>query len=86
LPHSDFAYRAFYVIAVTEMVINIGVASRWKVATFKGTHLIERMSLLTLYICKALIIPFTLVILLTFSIVGEGVIDVLKSVAKVNRL
>jgi hypothetical protein len=35
------------------MVINIGVAAHWKVVTFKGTHLIERMSLLTLYIRKS---------------------------------
>jgi hypothetical protein len=34
------------------MLINIGVSSQWKVVTFKGTHLIERMSLLTLYIRK----------------------------------
>ncbi|PSS22920.1 hypothetical protein M430DRAFT_25883 [Amorphotheca resinae ATCC 22711] len=64
--HSNHAYRAFYVIAVAEMLINIGVSSQWKVVTFKGTHLIERMSLLTLYI------------------LGEGVIDILKSVVKIS--
>jgi hypothetical protein len=36
------------------MVVNIGVSFAWKVLTFKGTHLIERMTLLTLYICKRL--------------------------------
>jgi len=47
---TDHAYRALYVVAVAEMVVNIGVASQWRVVSFKGTHLIERMSLLTLYI------------------------------------
>jgi hypothetical protein len=51
---SAHAYRAFYVIAGFEMVVNIGVSWQWKVLTFKGTHLIERMTLLTLYICKFL--------------------------------
>lgn len=49
---SRYAYRAFYVIAVAEMVVNIAVASQWDVVSFKGTHLTERMSLLTLYIRK----------------------------------
>jgi low temperature requirement protein LtrA len=48
------------------MVLNIGLSSKWKVLGFKRTHLVERMSLLTLYI------------------LGEGVIDVLKSVGKVR--
>jgi low temperature requirement protein LtrA len=43
-------YRAFYVIAAAEMVLNIGISSKWKVVSFKHTHLVERMSLLTLYI------------------------------------
>ncbi|OAQ79461.1 low temperature requirement A [Purpureocillium lilacinum] len=64
---TDHAYRALYVVAVAEMVVNIGVASQWRVVSFKGTHLIERMSLLTLYI------------------LGEGVIDVLKSVTKISQ-
>ncbi|KAJ6442741.1 low temperature requirement A [Purpureocillium lavendulum] len=64
---TDHAYRAFYVVAVAEMVVNIGVASQWRVVSFKGTHLIERMSLLTLYI------------------LGEGVLDVLKSVTKIAQ-
>lgn len=64
-------YRAFYVIAGAEMVANIGISSVWKVVSFQHTHLVERMSLLTLYI------------------LGEGVIDVLKSIgllAKTNNI
>lgn len=48
----EHAYRAFYVIAAFEMVYLIVISSLWKVCSFKGTHLVERMSLLTLYICK----------------------------------
>jgi low temperature requirement protein LtrA len=54
------------VIAVVEMILNIAISSRWKVVGFKRTHLVERMSLLTLYI------------------LGEGVIDVLKSIGTVG--
>ena len=32
------------------MAVNIAAASKWSVVSFKGTHLTERMSLLTLYI------------------------------------
>lgn len=46
----EHSYRAFYVIAALEMVFNIAASSRWKVLSFKRTHLVERMSLLTLYI------------------------------------
>ncbi|KFX90120.1 hypothetical protein V490_06639 [Pseudogymnoascus sp. VKM F-3557] len=65
--HSIIAHRALYVIAVAEMVATIGIASQWKVVSFKGTHLVERMSLLTLYI------------------LGEGVIHILATVAKISK-
>lgn len=61
-------YRAFYVIAAAEMIANIAISSTWKVVSFKHTHLVERMSLLTLYI------------------LGEGVIDVLKSIGKIVQV
>ncbi|PMD60148.1 uncharacterized protein K444DRAFT_589316 [Hyaloscypha bicolor E] len=44
------AYRSFYVIAIFEIATNIMVSSNWKAVTFKGTHLVQRMSLLTLII------------------------------------
>lgn len=81
---SKYAYRALYVIAGFEVVVNIGVSWYWKVLSFKGTHLIERMTLLTLYICNAFT-PSVFISLLTSPKVGEGVIEVLKSVAKVNH-
>jgi low temperature requirement protein LtrA len=47
-------YLIWYVVAVLETAFNIAVSSRWKVMSFKGTHLVQRMSLLTLIICKEL--------------------------------
>jgi low temperature requirement protein LtrA len=44
------AYSAFYIVAVAEIGGNIIVSSMWKAASFKRTHLIQRMSLLTLII------------------------------------
>jgi hypothetical protein len=38
------------VIAVFEIATNIVISSLWKVATFKGTRFVQRMSLLTLII------------------------------------
>lgn len=49
---SAHANRALYVIAGFEMIVNVSISWQWKVLTFKGTHLIQRMTLLTLYICN----------------------------------
>jgi low temperature requirement protein LtrA len=38
------------VVAVFEIATNIVISSNWKAVTFKGTHLVQRMSLLTLII------------------------------------
>jgi hypothetical protein len=46
----SLAYRSFYVISIFEITTNIAVSSKWKAVTFKGTHLVQRMSLLTLII------------------------------------
>jgi hypothetical protein len=47
---SDTAYIAWYVIAVCEVGAAIAIAGRWHVVSFKGTHLTERMTCLTLII------------------------------------
>lgn len=44
------AYIAWYIIPVFEVAANIAMASRWHIVSFKGTHLTERMSCLTLII------------------------------------
>ncbi|KAF8861148.1 hypothetical protein BDZ45DRAFT_648053 [Acephala macrosclerotiorum] len=48
-PHSN-VFVVWYITAVLETIVNIAVSSRWEVLTFAGTHLIKRMSLLTLII------------------------------------
>lgn len=48
-PHSK-VFIVWYVTAVLETAFNIAVTSKWEVLTFSGTHLIKRMSLLTLII------------------------------------
>lgn len=51
---SDYIYVAWYVIAVAEVGVNIAIAGRWHVLSFKGTHLTERMTCLTLIIVRGL--------------------------------
>lgn len=47
---SEQAYIAWYIIAVSEVSANIAIAGTWHVVSFKGTHLTERMTCLTLII------------------------------------
>lgn len=44
------AYITWYVVAFLETVICTAVSSIWRSISFKGTHLVQRMSLLTLII------------------------------------
>ncbi|KAK4547471.1 hypothetical protein LTR36_001127 [Oleoguttula mirabilis] len=46
----NHTYITWYVVAVLETVIATTVSSVWRVISFKGTHLVQRMSLLTLII------------------------------------
>jgi hypothetical protein len=50
---SENAYIAWYVISVFEVGANIAIAGRWHVVSFKGTHLVERMTCLTLIIVSS---------------------------------
>ena len=53
---------AWYVISIAEIVVTVGISCYWRVISFKGTHIQQRMSLLTLIIlgegiiviCKAM--------------------------------
>ncbi|KAF2710728.1 hypothetical protein K504DRAFT_376108, partial [Pleomassaria siparia CBS 279.74] len=55
-------YIAWYVVGILETLFTIGVSTIWRVISFKGTHMVQRMSLLTLIIlgegimviCKAI--------------------------------
>jgi low temperature requirement protein LtrA len=43
-------YIAWYVIAVVELLIQVGLSLVWDVLSFRDTHLASRMTLLTLII------------------------------------
>ncbi|RII21724.1 hypothetical protein CUC08_Gglean000891 [Alternaria sp. MG1] len=53
---------AWYTISALEIIFTVGISCVWRVISFKGTHLVQRMSLLTLIIlgegiiviCKAI--------------------------------
>ena len=44
------AYIAWYVVAIFEVGSNIAIAGRWHILSFKDTHLVERMTCLTLIV------------------------------------
>jgi low temperature requirement protein LtrA len=41
---------AWYIVTTVEIAVTLGMSYFWKVLSFEGTHLISRMSLLTLII------------------------------------
>lgn len=43
-------YMVWYVIMIVEAIAAIAISSVWKMLSFKKTHLMERMSLLTLIV------------------------------------
>lgn len=43
-------YIAWYVIGISETILTVAVSCIWRVISFKGTHMVQRMSLLTLII------------------------------------
>jgi low temperature requirement protein LtrA len=53
---------AWYIVSAAEVVITVAISCYWRVISFKGTHIQQRMSLLTLIIlgegiiviCKAI--------------------------------
>jgi len=61
-------YVAWYVVAAVESICNIIISTKWNVVSFKGTHLIQRMNLLTLII------------------LGEGIINACKNIAKLVKI
>jgi hypothetical protein len=55
---SKHAYIAWYIIAVFEVGANIAIAGKWHVVSFKGTHLTERMTCLTLIIVSCSVVAY----------------------------
>ncbi|KAG4435579.1 hypothetical protein IFR05_008925 [Cadophora sp. M221] len=46
--YGSYAYRAWYVILGFEVVSIIAISSIWRVVSFKNTHVVKRMGLLTI--------------------------------------
>ncbi|KAH8912512.1 hypothetical protein BR93DRAFT_933503 [Coniochaeta sp. PMI_546] len=63
--YNTYVYVAWYVVSVLEVLATVGLSLQWKVLSFKGTHLINRMAMLT------------------FIMIGEGVIVVATGVGKI---
>jgi low temperature requirement protein LtrA len=63
--HNTKVYVAWYVVSILEILATVGLSLRWKVLSFTGTHLINRMAMLT------------------FIMIGEGVIVVAKGVGSI---
>ncbi|KAF2710708.1 hypothetical protein K504DRAFT_489740 [Pleomassaria siparia CBS 279.74] len=49
-PQASNVYIAWYIIALSETILTVGVSMFMRVISFKGTHMVQRMSLLTLII------------------------------------
>lgn len=62
IAQTSSVYIAWYVIALSETLITVAVSCKFRIISFKGTHMVQRMSLLTLIIlgegiivvCKAI--------------------------------
>lgn len=83
---SSAAFLGWYVIAVFEISASIAIAGRWHVVSFKGTHLVERMTCLTLIIVSYLIIISLENRIITDQKLGEGVIGLTKDITKIESL
>lgn len=78
-------YVAWYIISIAETLLTTAVSCRWRIISFKGTHLIERLSLLTLIIlgegiivvCKAISKIVKNYYIFTASVVGQIIAAVL---------
>lgn len=79
IPAASNMYIAWYIIGLFETLTRIGVSSRFPVLSFKETHLVQRMSLLTLIIlgegiiviCKAISKIIKNEFLWTSAVVGQ---------------
>lgn len=79
------AYIAWYVIGICETLLTVVVSCVWRVISFKGTHMVQRMSLLTLIIlgegiivvCKSISKIIKNEYLWTAAIIGQIVAAIL---------
>ncbi|KAF2028562.1 hypothetical protein EK21DRAFT_101735 [Setomelanomma holmii] len=79
VPHKSNVYIAWYIIAISETILTVTVSCVWRIISFKGTHMVQRMSLLTLIIlgegiiviCKSISKIVKNEYLWTLSVVGQ---------------
>jgi hypothetical protein len=45
--YNTYVYVSWYVVSILEILATVGLSLRWKVLSFKGTHLLSRMAMLT---------------------------------------
>ena len=85
LPQKSNVYIAWYIIAISETILTVTVSCIWRVISFKGTHMVQRMSLLSLIIlgegiiviCKSISKIVKNEFLWTASVVGQIIAAVL---------
>lgn len=78
-------YIAWYIIALSETILTVTVSCVWRIISFKGTHMVQRMSLLTLIvlgegiivICKSISKIVKNEYLWTAAVVGQIIAAVL---------
>jgi hypothetical protein len=49
-PYITNVHYAWYAVGLTEIIVTVGISCYWRIISFKGTHLVQCMSLLTLII------------------------------------
>ncbi|KAF2627106.1 hypothetical protein BU25DRAFT_411189 [Macroventuria anomochaeta] len=78
-------YIAWYIIAISETILTVAVSCYWTIISFKGTHMVQRMSLLSLIIlgegiiviCKSISKIVKNEFLWTASVVGQIIAGIL---------
>jgi hypothetical protein len=79
------AYIAWYIVAVFEVGSNIAIAGRWHILSFKDTHLVERMTCLTLIVVSSSSPEKTRRIPADCAKLGEGVIGLTSRIALIEN-
>jgi len=77
------AYIAWYVVAVFEVGSNIAIAGKWQILSFEETHLVERMTCLTL-IVVSMLLGFAGNVANSKKL-GEGVIGLTSRIALIEN-
>ncbi|ORY10533.1 bacterial low temperature requirement A protein-domain-containing protein [Clohesyomyces aquaticus] len=84
-PVKSNVYIAWYIIGISETILTVFVSCIWRVISFKGTHMVQRMSLLSLIIlgegiiviCKAISKIVKLDYLWSAAVIGQIIAAIL---------